>query len=195
MLKIGITGGIGSGKTTVCRIFEVLGVPIFNADDVAKDIMLKDEVLVKSIKKHFGSEAYFEDGSLNRKFLASIVFNDEKELQSLNKLVHPATIRDFENWAQKQSYPYCLHEAAILYESGAYKTCDYSILVSAIASTRIKRVMTRDQLSEKQVMERIKMQMPESEKEKLSDFVILNDDNTALIPQVLKLHQSFLKLS
>lgn len=195
MLKIGITGGIGSGKTTVCKVFEVLGIPAFNADEVAKDIMLNDEELVKNIKKHFGADAYFKDGALNRKYLANIVFNDENELENLNKLVHPATIQAFERWAKKQSSPYCLHEAAILFESGAYKTCDHSILVSASTDTRIKRVMKRDQVSEKEVMDRIKMQMPESEKAELADFIIFNEDDTALIPQVLKLHQTFLKLT
>lgn len=195
MLKIGITGGIGSGKTTVCKVFAVLGVPTFNADEEAKSIMLNDEVLVNNIKKYFGPDAYFNDGTLNRKYLANIVFNDKDELEKLNKLVHPATIQAFQRWAQKQSSPYCLHEAAILFESGAYKTCDYSILVSASTETRKKRVMNRDQVSEKEVMDRMKMQMPESEKAKLADFIIFNEKDTALLPQVLKLHETFLKLT
>lgn len=193
MLKIGITGGIGSGKTTICRVFEILGIPVFNADDVAKSIMTSDAVLVQQIKAAFGQEAYFENGDLNRKYLSNIVFNDDKELQVLNKLVHPAAIQAFKDWAKEQNSPYCLHEAAILFESGAYKTCDYSVLVSASESIRIARVMKRDGISETEVKIRMDKQMPEEGKKELSNFIILNDDSQAVIPQILKLHQYFSK--
>lgn len=189
MLKVGITGGIGSGKTTICRIFESLNVPVFNADIVAKTIMTSDAALIENIKAAFGQETYFDDGELNRKFLANIVFNDENKLQILNGLVHPATIQAFNYWAKKQVSLYCLHEAAILFESGADKTCDYSILVSAPEAIRIARVMKRDGVLETDVRTRIDKQMPEEEKMKLASFIIQNDDSEAIIPQVLKLHQ------
>jgi dephospho-CoA kinase len=193
MLKVGITGGIGSGKTTICRIFEILSVPVFNADITAKNIMVSDLDLVEKIKSQFGKETYFDNGDLNRKYLSKIVFNSPDELQKLNRLVHPATIKAFNDWALIQDSHYCLHEAAILFESGAYKSCDYSILVSAPENLRVQRVMKRDGIHEKEVNARINMQMPENEKEKLADFLILNDECTAVIPQVLKLHDFLLK--
>lgn len=192
MLKIGITGGIGSGKTTVCRVFEALSIPVFNADEVAKMMMVSDRHLVEGIKEAFGEEAYFNNGELNRTFLSGIVFNDSEALQMLNDLVHPAVIQAFDEWAFRKTSKYCLHEAAILFESGAYKSCDKSILVSAPEVLRIQRVMRRDLVNEQQVKARIDKQMPEEEKEKLADFVILNDGKTAIIPQVLELHHCFL---
>ena len=193
MLKIGITGGIGSGKTTICRVFEALSIPVFNADEVAKMIMVTDRDLVEGIKARFGEKAYFNNGELNRKFLSDIVFNDSQALQSLNQLVHPAAIRAFNEWALKQNSKYCLHEAAILFESGAYKSCDQSILVYAPEDLRIQRVLKRDGIREQEVRARIDKQMPEEEKRKLADFVIVNDEKTAIIPQVLKLHHQFSK--
>ena len=193
MLKIGITGGIGSGKTTVCRVFETLSVPVFNADEVAKSIMVTDADLVENIKLEFGTNAYFNNGELNRKFLSGIVFNDSNALQILNSLVHPVAIQAFNHWALEQNSKYCLHEAAILFESGAYKSCDYSILVYAPEDLRIQRVLERDGVSEEEVRIRIDKQMPEEEKKKLADFVIINDGETAIIPQVLQLHHQFSK--
>lgn len=193
MLKIGITGGIGSGKTTICRVFESLSVPVFNADEVAKTVMVDNRDLVEKIKIQFGNEAYFGTGELNRQFLSGIVFNDSQRLQVLNKLVHPVVIQAFNDWAIEQNSPYCLHEAAILFESGAYKSCDYSILVSAPEDLRIQRVMKRDGRVEAEIRARMDKQMPENEKEKLADFVIINDESTAVIPQVLKLHKYFSK--
>lgn len=192
MVKVGITGGIGSGKTTVCRVFETLGVPVFNADDVAKAIMVTSPVLIEEIKKRFGVAAYFPNGELNRKYLSGIVFQDEKALQALNELVHPAAIQAFKDWSALQNSPYCLHEAAILFESGAYKTCDYSILVSSPENIRMERVMKRDGITQGAVHAIMDKQMPEEEKEKLADFVIRNDEAHAIIPQVLKLHHLFL---
>ena len=193
MLKVGITGGIGSGKTTICRVFEILSVPVFNADITAKEIMVTERDLVEKIKVQFGKEAYFDNGELNRKYLSDIVFNNPNELQVLNDLVHPAAIKAFDDWASEQDSPYCLHEAAILYESGAYKSCDYSILVFAPEPLRIQRVMKRDGIDELAVRARIDMQMPEIKKKELADFVIINDEVTAVIPQVLKLHKHLLQ--
>src|ERR1041384_6117190 len=130
MLKIGVTGNIGSGKTTVSKIFEILGVPVFYADDAAKTVMVEDPILINALKKEFGGESYFDDGSLNRKHIASIVFNNETELTKLNSIVHPAVFRAFDNWvATKKNVPYVMKEAALLFESSSYKTCDQTIMI------------------------------------------------------------------
>ncbi|MDB5109130.1 MAG: dephospho-CoA kinase, partial [Mucilaginibacter sp.] len=148
MLKVGITGNIGSGKTTVSKMFELLGIPVFYADDAAKSIMVTDELLVAGIKLAFGAAAYFNDGSLNRKHIAGIVFNDEQQLAKLNALVHPAVFRAFDNWAKQiENAPYVIKEAALLFESSSYKMCDKTILVTAPLETRIKRVMQRDSIT------------------------------------------------
>jgi len=194
MLTIGITGGIGSGKTTVCQIFESLGVPVFNADITAKSIMNTDPVLIAAIKEAFGMEAYHGNGELNRKYLASQVFNNQKALDQLNALVHPAAIQASIDWANEQNVPYVIKEAAILFESGSYKNCDFNILVFSPEKTRIERVMKRDGVDEESVRSRINKQMPEEEKKKMADFIIINDGKTALIPQVLKLNEHFLTI-
>lgn len=195
MLKIGITGNIGGGKTTVSKIFEILGIPVFYADDAAKKVMTTDAELIADLKKAFGEEAYFEDGSLNRKYIAGIVFNDEKELAKLNSLVHPAVFRAFDTWAaQIQGVPYVMKEAALLFESDSYKMCDKSIMVSAPLELRIKRVMQRDGLSREEILSRNARQLSEEKKIGLADFVIRNDDTELVIPQVLQLHTQLLSL-
>ena len=196
MLKIGITGGIGSGKTTVSKIFEVLGVKVFYADDQAKKVMTDDAILVKAIKQTFGSNAYFADGSLNRKYLADIVFSDAGELEKLNAIVHPAVFRAFDNWvAAVHDAPYILKEAALLFESGSYKMCDKTIMVYAPFETRVGRVVLRDGISRAEVESRNAKQMPDEQKIKLADFTIMNDDTELVIPQVLALHQQFLEMA
>jgi dephospho-CoA kinase len=193
MLKISITGGIGSGKTTVSRIFEILEIPVFYADDMAKSVMHTDEPLIKSIKQTFGSEAYNSDHTLNRKYLADLVFNNEKKLAKLNQLVHPAVFRAFDAWLKVQSQvPYILKEAALLFESGSYKLCDKNILVTAPEELKIKRVMQRDKISAEEVKARMNKQIAEEEGRKLADFIIVNDEKTLLIPQVLELHQGLI---
>jgi len=191
MILIGITGGIGSGKTTVCRIFESMGIPTFNADTVGKTIMSTDPKLVSHIKEAFGNEIYSASGELNRSELAAKVFNNQEALNLLNSLVHPAVIQASIEWAKVQTGPYALRESALLFESGAYKQCDYNILVSSPEELRIRRVMRRDGVDEQSVRLRISKQMGEEEKAKLADFIIVNDEKTALIPQVLKLHDYF----
>ncbi|MGN6179125.1 MAG: dephospho-CoA kinase [Mucilaginibacter sp.] len=196
MLKVGITGNIGSGKTTVSRIFEVLGVPVFYADIAAKDVMVKDNILITAIKDAFGKASYFEDGALNRKHIAGIVFSDEKELAILNSIVHPAVFRAFDNWVkQYNNVPYVLKEAALLFESSSYKMCDKTIMVTAPLQMRIQRVVARDGMSETEIMNRESKQFTEDKKVKLADYVIKNDNSEFVIPQVLKLHEQFLKLS
>ncbi|MCX2482956.1 dephospho-CoA kinase [Pedobacter sp. MR2016-24] len=195
MLKIGITGGIGSGKTTVCRIFESLGIPVFYADTVAKQIMVTDMLLVAGVKAAFGDESYTIEGKLNNKYIAQIVFNDQQELDKLNALVHPATFRAFERWMNTvpAGTPYILKEAALLFESGSYRLCDKSVLVTAPVDIRIARVMERDEVSREQVASRINKQLSDEIKKGMADYFIENKETAALIPQVLKLHHQFLK--
>jgi dephospho-CoA kinase len=196
MLKIGITGNIGSGKTTVSKIFEVLGIPVFYADDEAKNVMVKDTILMDAIKKTFGSESYFEDGTLNRKHIAAIVFNNDAELANLNAIVHPATFRAFDDWLpQHSNAPYVLKEAALLFESDSYKLCDKTVMVAAPLDMRVKRVILRDGLSEEEILKREAKQFTEEKKTALSDFVIKNDNVELVIPQVLKLHEKFLQIT
>jgi len=192
MLKVGITGNIGSGKTTVSHIFEVLGVPVFYADTAAKNVMAEDEILIAAIKDAFGDNSYFGDGSLNRKHIAHIVFNDEKELAVLNSIVHPAVFRAFDNWVkQYHDVPYVLKEAALLFESDSYKMCDKTIMVTAPLQMRIQRVAARDGLSEAEIMSRESKQFAEEKKVLLADYVIRNDNTELVIPQVLLLHEKF----
>jgi dephospho-CoA kinase len=195
MLKVGITGNIGSGKTIISRIFEVLGIPVFYADIAAKDVMVKDGILIAAIKDAFGDTSYFDDGSLNRKHIANIVFSDEKELAVLNSIVHPAVFRAFDNWVkQYKNVPYVLKEAALLFESDSYKMCDKTIMVTAPLEMRIQRVAARDGMSEAEIMSRESKQFTEDKKVELADYVIRNDNSEFVIPQVLKLHQQFINL-
>jgi dephospho-CoA kinase len=191
-IKVGIAGGIGSGKTIVCDIFKVLGVPIYNADLEAKLIMNKSDQVRQAIIATFGDQTY-QNGILNREFLAAQVFNDADQLAKLNAIVHPAVIQAAEDWADAQTAPYSLKEASILFESGSYKKLDYTILVTAPVEIRIARVIARDQVTREQVLARMNNQLPDEEKAKLADFVIINDGIQALIPQVMALHHRFQK--
>lgn len=196
MWKIGITGNIGSGKSTAARVFEILGINVFYADTEAKKIMTTDGLLIEGVKEAFGNEAYFNDGALNRKHIAGIVFNNDNELKKLNALVHPAVFRAFDQWEKNiVNQPYVLKEAAVLFESGSYKFCDYTILVTAPLETRIKRVMRRDNISRAEVEARETRQFTEERKKELADHILLNDDSRLLIPQILELHSQFLQLA
>ncbi|MBL0146646.1 MAG: dephospho-CoA kinase [Chitinophagaceae bacterium] len=194
MLKIGLTGGIGSGKTTVAKVFETLGIPVYYADDAAKELMHTDEDLKQQIIRHFGSETY-ENGTLNRQYLSQKVFNNAEQLQLLNSLVHPATIKDAQNWMLKQTTPYSIKEAALIFESGSEKNLDYVIGVHAPATLRIQRVMQRDGITKEEVLQRIGKQMNEEDKMELCNFVIENDEQHLLIPQVMALHEQLLLLA
>ena len=191
-IKVGIAGGIGSGKTIICHVFKVLGIPVYNADLEAKLIMNKSDQVRLAVMQEFGDEAY-SNGELNRAFLAAQVFNDAAKLAQLNRIVHPAVIQAAEDWADVQTAPYSLKEASILFESGSYKKVDYSILVTAPIEIRIARVMERDQVTREQVLARMNNQMSDEEKTKLADFVIINDGITPIIPQVMALHHQFQK--
>jgi dephospho-CoA kinase len=193
MIRIGLTGGIGSGKSTVAQIFEVLGIPVFYADDEAKKILNEDDDLKKSIIKNFGEDSY-TDGKLNRSYIASIVFNDKTKLELLNSLTHPAIMKRGEEWMNKQTTPYAIHEAALVFEANVKERLDYVIGVFSPEELRIKRVIERDSISRDEVMKRINRQMNEDEKIKLCDFVLVNDEEQLLTPQVLKLHEQLLKL-
>jgi dephospho-CoA kinase len=187
---VGITGGIGSGKSTVAKIFSILGIPVYFADDRAKWLMGNDEVLKTQIKKLFGTESYFSDGNLNRTFLAKEVFSNPEKVKAINSLIHPAVGKDFSDWASKQTTPYVLKEAALIFETGSHEALDHVINVSSPLKVRIARTLMRDPFrSEEQVNQIINQQLPDEQKNELADFVIKNTDNKLLIPQVLKIHQ------
>ena len=193
-LRIGLTGGIGSGKSTVAKIFETLGIPVYYADDRAKAIMNEDESLRTQIIQHFGTESYVH-GQLNRAHIAAQVFNNAGKLALLNSIVNPVTMADAEKWMNQQRTPYAIKEAALVFESNAYKHLDYVIGVTAPAAMRIKRVMQRDGISEEKVQERMSKQMEDEKKMKLCDFVVYNDETQLLIPQVITLHEKLMALA
>ncbi len=197
VIKAGITGGIGSGKTTVCKLFEQLGIPVYYADDRAKYLMQHEHHLIDEIKKTFGADVY-DNGKLNRKLLAERVFNDKEKLQQLNALVHPAVYHDTEDWIEEQKalkVPYVLKEAALLIESGSHKNLDKLIVVTAPLDIRIERVRLRDNSTSEEVQARIQNQLPEEEKVKLADYVIHNQGNLSeLHGQVQRIHEELLKL-
>lgn len=193
MLKIGITGGIGSGKSTVAKLFEVLGIPVYAADEAGRRLMNENEIVKKKVKELFGEAAYTNE-TLNRKYLADIVFNNEEQLARLNAIVHPATLKDADDWMNSQHSPYAIKEAAILFESGAHEHLDYVIGVSAPAPLRIRRAMQRDNVTREQVIVRMNRQIDETIKMRLCDFIIYNDGEQLVIPQVLALHQKLISI-
>jgi dephospho-CoA kinase len=192
--KLGVTGGIGSGKTSVCRVFDVLRVPVFSADREAQEIMENDYEVRRSLKTIAGKDLYIL-GTLDRIKLASIIFNDRAILEKVNFLVHPIVFNRFTKWALIQEVPYVIMEAAILFESGASKYVDRVATVVAPVEQRVKRVIHRSKLSREQVVERIKNQMDDDMRIKLSDYVINNSENDMIIPAILKIHDDILKLT
>lgn len=195
MKEVGITGGIGSGKSTVARIFEILGYRVYYADDRAKWLMHHSLEVVQGVKELFGAEAYDSEGNLNRKKIGEIVFNDNKKLASLNGIVHPATRQDFEEWLANTPADYkrrfLLKEAAILFEAGSYSDLESVITVYAPRNTRIERVCQRDDTTRESVLARMENQWPDAEKIRLADFTIFNDSRHLLIPQVLSAARYF----
>ena len=194
MLRVGITGGIGSGKSTVARIFEVLGIPVYYADAAAKRLMNEDEEIKKSIIAQFGPESY-KDGKLNRAYISPIVFSDSSQLEKLNAVTHPATIRDANEWMQKQNTAYTIKEAALIFESGSVEFLDYVIGVYTPLPLRVQRIMQRDGITREEVAQRMSRQLDENIKMKLCDSILVNDEQQLLIPQVLSLHSKFLSLA
>ncbi len=200
MLKIGITGNMGSGKSTVAKIFSALDIPVYDADARAKAIMVEDIGLVQQIKLLLGNRAYLPQpeagglNQLNRTFISRLVFNDKELLTKLNGLVHPAVFRDFDSWVGEQQAIYVLKEAALLYESNSYQTLDKMIVVSSHHDIRLQRCISRDHSNVEAVEARMKNQMPEEEKVKRADFIIYNNENDLLIPQVMHIHRQILAL-
>jgi dephospho-CoA kinase len=186
-LKVGITGGIGSGKSTICRVFKLLKVPIFEADIVAKQLLQSHPKIKKGLVHLFGEGVYLENGAVNRKKLAEIIFNDDVQLAKMNALVHPFVRNEFHDWVKQQNSPYVIHEAAILFESGFYKLMDFTILVSAPEEERIQRVVKRDGVSEKMVKERLAKQWTDAEKRKLADYEIINDNKNPVLPEIIQI--------
>ena len=193
-LRIGLTGGIGSGKSTVAGIFKVLGIPVFDADWEAKKIMESNPILRRALVEQFGSTIFVNE-QLNRKALASIVFKDPVQLAKLNALVHPHAIEEGIQWSARQSSPYTVKEAALFFESGSAEGIDYMIGVFSPKHIRIQRVMKRDGFTPEEVLKRMEKQISDEIKMRLCDFVLLNDEQQLLIPQVIKLHQQFLKVA
>lgn len=194
MLRVGLTGGIGSGKTTVARVFQVLGVPVYDADKASKKLMNEDAQMKMDLISAFGEETY-KEGVLDRKYLAETVFNDPEKLVLLNSIVHPATIHHASEWMKKQEAPYIIKEAALIFESGSNKDLDYVIGVYSPLELRISRTMARDSISREQVFSRIQNQMNEESKMALCDFIIQNDPNHSIVEQVLELHHQLLELA
>ena len=194
MLKIGLTGGIGSGKSTVAKIFELLRVPVYYADEASRRLYHTDPELMAQIKKHFGEDMYSE-GKLNRSKMAEIVFNDPQKLELLNQLVHPPTLRDAQEWIRAQKAPYVIKEAALLFESGSAAGLDYIIGIQAPVAVRLKRVMDRDKTTREEVLSRMNRQIDEDIKMRLCDFIIRNNEQELVIPQVLDLHQNLLRMA
>jgi len=193
MKIVGLTGGIGSGKTTVCRIFEQLGIPVFYADDEAKALYNIPQV-AQRVAEALGADVLDESGAVNRKKMASAIFSDPAKLAAINALIHPLVKERFSVWMkeQEQQAPYCIREAAILIESGSYKDCDKIILVTAPEEQRIARVMLRDGSEYEQVRDRIRSQMSEDEKKNYADYIILNEEQDSLIRQVIEIHQQII---
>ena len=196
LLRVGITGGIGSGKSTIARIFSTFNIPVYDADSHAKKLMTTDKILVGEITREFGTLSYQSDGALDRKFLAEVVFNDPGKLSRLNSLVHPRVDLDFEQWVSRQaSAPYILKEAALLFNSGASKKLNKIIVVAAPTEVRIERIRRRDGRTDDQIKKIINQQMDQQEMEHRADYIIRNDGSELVIPQVLRIHQTLINLA
>ena len=193
-MKLGITGGIGSGKTTVCRVFNVLGIPFFSSDAEAKKIMNSDKEIIEKVRSIAGRDVY-SSGSLDRIELARLIFKNENLLKKINKVVHPIVFEHFKLWEKSTSAPYVIMEAAILIESGASELVDRIVTVVAPVEERIERVVRRNKLTKDQVLDRIKNQMEDDEKIRLSDYVIYNSEHQMIIPSILKIHEEILSLT
>jgi dephospho-CoA kinase len=189
--KLGITGGIGSGKTSVCRVFDVLRIPVFSADREAQGIMENDNEIIRQINSIAGKDLY-KNGNLDRMDLAKIIFNDKSLLAKVNSLIHPAVFNRFTKWVLLQTAPYVIMEAAILFESGAGKYVDSVATVIAPVEQRVRRVIHRNKLSREQVLDRMRNQMDDETRMKLSDYIIYNSENDMIIPTILKIHNEIL---
>jgi dephospho-CoA kinase len=191
-LKLGVTGGIGSGKTSVCKVFTVLGIPVFSTDRIAREIMDSNQDIISRINSIAGKDLY-SNGFLDRMSLASLIFNNHTLLEKVNSLVHPVVFDHFTSWEKNQTAPYVIMEAAILFESGASKYVDKVVTIVAPEEERLNRATMRSKLSRKQVLERIKNQLDDETRIKLSDYVIYNSENDMIIPAILEIHEDILE--
>lgn len=194
VLRVGLTGGLGSGKSTVAQIFEVLGTPVYYADIAAKRLMNEDPDVKPAITNAFGKKAYVND-MLDRKYISSLVFSDPAKLELLNSIVHPATKKDSDLWMQQQTTPYAIHEAALIFEAKVAERLDKVIGVSSPLELRLKRAMQRDKVDRDEILKRMNQQLDEDLKMSKCDFILINDEEQLLIPQVLDLHEKLIALS
>jgi len=192
MKIVGLTGGIGSGKTTVSEMFKELGVPVYIADIEARKLTNTSELLKKEIIQILGEKAYV-NGKINKKYVAELIFNDKNLLKKINKIIHPRVAEHFKKWCDHQNAPYIIKEAAILFENDGYKSCDFTILITAPLELRINRVLKRDSTTKKEILDRIKNQWSDDEKRKLADFVIENTDLNNTLNKAKKIHINLLK--
>ncbi len=191
MIKVGITGGIGSGKSTICQFFRSIGIPVFEADIEAKKLVSNSESIRYQLKALFGSDIYLPNKTIDRKKLASLIFNSPPLLQKVNNIIHPEVRKYFETWCEKQQTPYIIHEAAIMFESGFYEMMDYTVLVTAPEEIRIQRVMEREKTDADSVRARMEKQWKDEKKAELADFIIRNDGTELVVPQLVKLDKQF----
>ncbi len=191
MILVGLTGGIGSGKTTVAKQFAALGVPIYIADEEAKKLMKRSKIIKRKLIQLFGNEAYFND-ELNKPFIANIIFNDESYLKKMNAIIHPRVKKHFEKWVLKQESAYIIKEVAILFENDGYKVCDYVITVTAPLELRMERLLKRENTTKAKIESIMKNQWTDQKKIKLSDFIIENIELENTKNQVLKIHKKLL---
>jgi dephospho-CoA kinase len=194
MLLIGVTGGIGSGKSTVCNLFRCLEIPVFNADEAGRELLANDSRVIEKVATIFGKQVIL-NGTPDRKKIAEIVFTNPAKLAELSAIIHPAVRKKFAAWAAEQKSPYVIDEAAILFETGIYKKLDYTILVQAPEELRIKRIVQRDGTNEAAIKDRMKNQWSEEQKKGLANFVIINDDINPVMPQVMEIHKKLLTLA
>jgi len=198
MLKVGVTGGIGSGKTLICNVFKALHVPVFDSDTEAKKILVSNSLVKTQLCNYFGNSIYLPDGNINRPVFASIIFSHKNELEKANSIIHPVVREYFNEWIQARKAEgaiYVIQEAAILFESGAYKNLDKIITITANEATRIQRIIARDRCTLEKANERIRNQMNDSEKINRSNYVIVNNMDSIVLEQILSLHNSFLSIS
>ncbi len=193
MIKVVVTGGIGSGKTFICSVFKNLGIPIFHADTEARTIMNKNKSIINQIKHTFGADIYLKNDVLDRKKLANIVFNDSFALENLNQIVHPEVRRSFKNWSSNQQSYYVIQESAIVFENNQITQFDKIITVTAPLKVRVKRIIERNNINKEEVLARINNQVSDAYKVKHSDYVIFNDGKTMILPQIIEIHKRLIE--
>lgn len=189
-IKVGVSGGIGSGKSTICTIFKLLGAPVFEADKTAKYIIDHNIKVRSALIRLFGEDIYLPGNGIDRKKLAEIIFSDDIQRQKVNQIVHPEVRADFECWCERQHAPYIIHEAAILFESGFYRMMDFTILITAPQEVRLKRVVVRDETVPEKVLARMQMQWTDEQKRKLATFEIVNDNRELIIPKIIQIDKN-----